>query len=67
MRKVAHAYVAYGIAAPTLRAALPQANPRAHVGTSTGLGAPGGDLVGPALDRAGRLADRVLENTAKTV
>lgn len=82
MRKVAHAYVAYGIAAPlvhgalgfgagmiahhltgfsgggvvllavmaasssdisgppTLRAALPEANPSAYVGTSTGLGTP---------------------------
>jgi hypothetical protein len=82
MRKVAHAYVAYGIAAPllhgalgfgaglvaheltgfsaggvvllavmaasssdisgppTLRGALPEANPSAYVGTSTGLGTP---------------------------
>ncbi|MDG3042589.1 sodium-dependent bicarbonate transport family permease [Roseicyclus marinus] len=82
MRKVAHAYVAYGIAAPfvhgalgfgagliahhltgfsgggvvllavmaasssdisgppTLRAALPEANPSAYVGTSTGIGTP---------------------------
>ncbi|PWK60207.1 sodium-dependent bicarbonate transport family permease [Roseicyclus mahoneyensis] len=82
MRKVAHAYVAYGIAAPfvhgalgfgagmiahhltgfsgggvvllavmaasssdisgppTLRAALPEANPGAYVGTSTGIGTP---------------------------